>query len=103
MPIVLDDVESDNAASEVDLSDFRAESINQNVDSFSLDASSKATTLFSPSPLCHHDPDSIASGPAKLSETNVEMEITEAENGHGLLKRKAGKTRRHNQSRCHNP
>jgi hypothetical protein len=103
MPIVLNDVESDDAASEVVLSDFCVESINQNADSFSLDASSKATTPFSPPPPCHHDPDSIASRPAELSETNVEMEIIEAENGHRLLKRKAGKTRRHNQSGCQIP
>jgi hypothetical protein len=61
MPIVLDNIESDNTVSKVDLSDFRAESINQNTDSFGLDTSSKATTPFSPSPPCHHDPDSIAS------------------------------------------
>jgi hypothetical protein len=103
MPIVLDDVESDDAASEVDFSDIRPDSVNQDADSFSLEASSKATTPFSPSPSCHHDPDSIASGPAKLSETSVEMEITEAENGHGLLKHKAGKTQRHNQSGCQIP
>lgn len=81
MAIVLDDVESDDAASKVDLSDFRAGSINQDADSFS------------PSPPCHHDP-------AKLSKTDVETEITEAENGHRPLKRKAGKTQRHNQSEC---
>ena len=100
MPIVLDDVELDDAASKVDLSDFRADSIYQDVDSFSLEASSKATTPFSPSPPCYHDPDSITGRPAKLSETNVETETTEAENGHRHLKRKAGKTRRHSQSRC---
>jgi hypothetical protein len=99
MPIVLDDVELDNAASKVDLSDFHADSINQDTDSFSLEASSKATTPFSPSPPCHHDLDSATSRPAKLSETDVETEITEAENGHRPLKRKAGKTQRHNQSR----
>jgi hypothetical protein len=85
------------------LSDFRAESINQSVDSFSQDASSKATTPFSPSPPCHYDPNSVANGHAKFSKPNVEMEITEAENGHRLLKRKAGKTQRHNQSRCQIP
>jgi hypothetical protein len=98
MPIVLDDVESDDAASEVDFSDIRPDSVNLDADSFSLEASSKATTPFSPSPPCRHDPDGITGGPAKLSETNVGTEITEAENGHRLLKCKAGKTRRHSQS-----
>jgi hypothetical protein len=37
MPIVLDDVESDDDVSEVNLSDIRADSICQDVDSFSLE------------------------------------------------------------------
>jgi hypothetical protein len=86
MPIVLHDVESDDDTSEVDFGDVRADSINQDADSF------KATTPFSPSPPCHHDPDRITSGPTKLSKTNVKTEIIEAENGH--------RPRRHNQSGC---
>jgi hypothetical protein len=44
MPIVLDDVESDDTVSNANLSDFRADSINQDADSFSLEASPKTMT-----------------------------------------------------------
>lgn len=63
----------------------------------SQEASSKATTPFTPSP-CHHDPNSVTSIPVKFSKSDVEMDITEIKNSQKPLKRKAGKTQRHNQS-----
>lgn len=100
MRIVLDDVESNDAASEVDLTDFRIDSITQDTDTFSPEAGSKAATPFNLFPSCHSDPDSVTNGPCKLNETVIEMEIIETENGHKHLECKVGKARRHNQGGC---
>ena len=87
MQIVLDDVKSDDTASKAD---FIPDSVNQDTNAFSLEASSEATTTPSnPSPPCHHDPDSITSGSAMLSEIDVETEMIEADNGCNPSKRKA--------------
>jgi hypothetical protein len=102
MPIVLDDVESNDTASEADFSDFLADIVNQDADSLDdLEASSKATTLFNPSPphLCGVESD--ASRAAKLCKLgDTETEMTVAENGRNSSKRKTRKKHRQSQSKC---
>jgi hypothetical protein len=96
MLIVLDNIESDDTSSKADFRDFRADSIDQDADSFSLEASFKATTPFSSSCPCHHDPNSIIGRAAKIGEIDIETDITETENSHRPLKRNASKTQRQN-------
>ena len=92
MPIVLEDLESDDTASEADFSDFRS------LDD--LEASSKATTPFNPSPPYHCAIESDASRAAKLRALgDVETEMTVAENGRNS-KRKAREKHRQSQSKC---
>ena len=90
MPIVLEDLESDDTASEADFSDFRADSMKQDGHSLDdLEASSKAATPFNPSPPYHCAVESDASRAAKLRAlSDVETEMTVAENGRNS-KRKA--------------
>jgi hypothetical protein len=82
MPIILEDLESDDTALEADFSDFCAGGMKQGADSLDdLKASSKATTPFNPSPPYHCTIKSDASGVAKLCELgDVETEMTVAEN-----------------------
>jgi hypothetical protein len=102
MPIVLDDVESNDTASEADFNDFHADIVNQDTDSLDdLEASSKATTPFNPSPpyLCGVESD--ASRAAKLCKLgDAETEMTVAKNGRNSSKRKTRKKRRQSQSKC---
>ena len=103
MPIIVEDLESDDTASEADFSNFRAYSIKQDVDSLDdLEGSSKATTPFNPSPPYHYAIESDVSKAAKLCElSDIETEMTVAENGRNS-KRKAGKKRRQSQSKVSN-
>src|SRR4030081_3300865 len=101
MPVILEDLESDGTTSKADFSDLCANSMNQDANSFSRQASSKATTP--PSPFPPHDPDISTSGLAKPSEIDVEMEMIKAENSRSRIKRKASKTQRRNQSGCQIP
>jgi hypothetical protein len=100
MPILLEEPESDDAASVADYISFRADGMKRDANSLNvLEVSSNATTSFSPSPPYTK---SNTAGAAKLGGVEVEMETTKAENGRNPSKRKARKarkTRRQSQSR----
>src|SRR2546421_11754024 len=100
MPIVLEDLESDDTRSEADFSDFCTDSVKRDADSLDdLEPSSKATTPFNPSPSYHCDVKSDANRAAKLCKLgDVETEMTGAENGRNSM-RKARKKRRQSQSK----
>lgn len=86
MPIVIEDSESDATASKADFSDFPINGMKWNADSLDdLEASSKATTPFSPSKLC------------ELGDAQTEMTLAENDRN---SKRKAWKKRRQSQSKC---